>query len=78
MGKTTVAGKLAFLFNNQGERACLIAADTFRAAAMEQLEIWAQRAKCHYFKGTEGADPGAVVFDGINYASPAGKYSSYN
>jgi len=72
VGKTTVAGKLAFLFNNQGERACLIAADTFRAAAMEQLEIWAQRAKCHYFKGTEGADPGAVVFDGINYARRQG------
>lgn len=72
VGKTTVAGKLAFLFNNQREKVCLIAADTFRAAAMEQLEIWAQRAKCHYFKGAEGADPGAVVFDGINYARRQG------
>lgn len=72
VGKTTAAGKLAFLFKNRGEKVTLIAADTFRAAAMEQLEVWAQRAKCHYFRGTEGGDPGAVVFDGINSARSGG------
>ncbi|WP_409376349.1 signal recognition particle-docking protein FtsY [Candidatus Sordicultor fermentans] len=72
VGKTTAAGKLAYLFRNKGEKVSLIAADTFRAAAMEQLEVWAQRAKCRYFRGTEGADPGAVVFNGITSARHQG------
>ncbi|MEI6158132.1 MAG: signal recognition particle receptor subunit alpha, partial [Atribacterota bacterium] len=61
VGKTTVAGKLAYMLAQNGEKVSLVAADTFRAAAMDQLEIWAQRAKCHLVKGSPGADPGAVV-----------------
>ncbi|MGQ9474083.1 MAG: signal recognition particle-docking protein FtsY [Candidatus Caldatribacteriaceae bacterium] len=65
VGKTTTAGKLAHLLKKQGEKVVLVGADTFRAAAAEQLEIWAQRVKCRYFRGSSGADPGAVVFDSI-------------
>ncbi len=68
VGKTTTAGKLAYLLQEGGERVVLIGADTFRAAAMEQLRIWAERARCRYFQGSPGADPGAVVFDGIHSA----------
>lgn len=68
VGKTTTAGKLAHLLTEQGEKVVLVGADTFRAAASEQLEIWARRAHCRYFRGSSGADPGAVVFDSINSA----------
>ncbi len=65
VGKTTVAGKLANYCREKGEKISLIAADTFRAAAIEQLQIWADRAKVHCIKGSTGADPGSVVFDGM-------------
>jgi fused signal recognition particle receptor len=72
VGKTTTAGKLAHLLKEKGERVVLVGADTFRAAASEQLEIWARRAHCRYFRGSPGADPGAVVFDSINFARNEG------
>jgi fused signal recognition particle receptor len=64
-GKTTTIGKLATRLQREGKRVLLVAADTFRAAASEQLAIWAERAKCEIVRGVEGADPAAVVFDGI-------------
>ncbi|MEN3185817.1 MAG: signal recognition particle-docking protein FtsY [Atribacterota bacterium] len=68
VGKTTTAGKMAYRLQTQGERVLLVGADTFRAAASEQLEVWAQRVNCRYFRGSIGADPGAVVFDSISSA----------
>ncbi len=62
-GKTTTAGKLAYLLSRQGRRVLLAAADTFRAAAIEQLELWAQRAGVPVVRHREGADPAAVVHD---------------
>jgi fused signal recognition particle receptor len=67
-GKTTTIGKLAAMLRNQRKRVLVVAADTFRAAAAEQLEIWAQRAGAEYLRGAEGSDPSAVVFDGMNAA----------
>ncbi|GHV39349.1 signal recognition particle receptor FtsY [Clostridia bacterium] len=64
-GKTTSAGKLAVLLKSRGKRVILAAADTFRAAAAEQLEIWAKRADAGFIRHEEGADPAAVVFDAI-------------
>lgn len=64
-GKTTTVGKLANLFRNEGRHPLICAADTFRAAAVEQLEIWAQRAGVDIVRAREGADPAAVVFDAI-------------
>jgi fused signal recognition particle receptor len=64
-GKTTTIGKLATRFHDQGKRVLLVAGDTFRAAAAEQLEIWADRSKSDIVRGTEGADPASVIFDGI-------------
>lgn len=68
VGKTTLAGKLARYYSLQGEEVALVAADTFRAAAVDQLEIWAERAGCFFFKGSPGADPGSIIFDGIEVA----------
>ena len=68
VGKTTLAGKLARYYSLQGEEVALVAADTFRAAAVDQLEIWAERAGCFFFKGSPGADPGSIIFDGIEAA----------
>lgn len=68
VGKTTTAGKLAHLLAQGGERVVLISADTFRAAANEQLAIWAERAGCRFFGGAPGADPAAVVYDGLQSA----------
>jgi len=68
VGKTTLAGKLARYYSLQGEEVALIAADTFRAAAVDQLEIWAERAGCFFFKGSPGADPGSIIYDGIEAA----------
>ena len=67
-GKTTSIGKLAYLLRRQGKRVLLCAADTFRAAAADQLEIWAQRAGCEIVRQHEGADPGAVLFDALQAA----------
>ncbi|MDR0531338.1 MAG: signal recognition particle-docking protein FtsY [Oscillospiraceae bacterium] len=65
VGKTTSIGKLAALYRSQGKKVLLGAADTFRAAAIEQLEIWAERAGVDMIRHKEGADPAAVVFDTI-------------
>lgn len=72
VGKTTTIGKLAKTFKNQGKKVLLAAADTFRAAAVEQLEIWARRADCSIVKQPEGSDPAAVVFDAISSAKAKG------
>ena len=64
-GKTTTIGKLASRYQSEGKKVLLAAADTYRAAAAEQLEGWAQRAKVPLIRQTEGADPAAVVFDAI-------------
>jgi fused signal recognition particle receptor len=64
-GKTTTVGTLANLFKAEGQRPLICAADTFRAAAVEQLEIWARRAGVEMVRAREGADPAAVVFDAI-------------
>lgn len=68
VGKTTAIGKLANLFKMHGKSVIVAAADTFRAAASEQLEIWAERAGVKIVKNCEGADPAAVVFDAISSA----------
>lgn len=67
-GKTTTIGKVAFKYREQGKRVLLVAADTFRAAAIEQLEVWGERAGAEVVKHQAGADPSAVVFDGIHAA----------
>ena len=64
-GKTTSIGKIAASLKKQGKRVLLCAADTFRAAAADQLEIWAERAGCEIVRQYEGADPGAVLFDAL-------------
>ena len=68
VGKTTTIGKLAAKYKSQGKRVVLAAADTFRAAAIDQLDIWAKRVDCKIIKNEEGSDPGAVVFDAVNAA----------
>lgn len=65
VGKTTSIGKLAHRLKGEGKRVLLCAADTFRAAAADQLEIWANRAECEIVCSVEGADPGAVLFDSL-------------
>jgi fused signal recognition particle receptor len=65
-GKTTTVGKLANLLKNEGRTPLICAADTFRAAAVEQLEIWAKRAGVDIIRAREGSDPAAVVFDAIS------------
>ena len=71
-GKTTTIGKLALRFQNIGRRIILCAADTFRAAATDQLTVWAERARVPIVKHAEGADPAAVVYDGIQSAKAQG------
>ncbi len=68
VGKTTTIGKLAYKFKQAGKKVLLGAADTFRAAAIEQLEIWAQRAGVDIVKQKQGADPAAVAYDTVNSA----------
>ena len=68
VGKTTTIGKLAARLRGEGKKVVLGAADTFRAAAVEQLEIWAQRAGADLVKHSQGADPAAVVFDAVGAA----------
>ena len=65
VGKTTTIGKLAALLKNEGKRVMLAAGDTFRAAAIDQLDIWAGRAGLDMIRHQEGADPGAVVYDAV-------------
>lgn len=72
VGKTTSIGKLASFYKAQGKKVLLSAADTFRAAAIEQLEIWANRADVDMVKHSEGADPAAVVFDSCAAAKARG------
>ena len=68
VGKTTSIGKLAYWLQGQGKKVLLGAADTFRAAAGEQLGVWAERVGCQMIKHAEGADPAAVVYDSITAA----------
>ncbi len=72
VGKTTSIGKMANRFKKDGKRVLLCAADTFRAAAADQLEIWANRADCEIVRSREGADPGAVLFDSLAAAKARG------
>jgi fused signal recognition particle receptor len=71
-GKTTTVGKLAHRLKSQGHRPLVIAADTYRAAGIEQAIAWAERARVAHFAGGQGADPAAVVFDGIRSARSRG------
>jgi fused signal recognition particle receptor len=68
VGKTTSVGKLASIYKNKGKKVLVAAADTYRAAATEQLEEWANRAGVPLVKGVEGADPASVIFDAVNSA----------
>lgn len=68
VGKTTTIGKLGAKFTSEGKKIIMAAADTFRAAAADQLTLWAKRANCDIVKHGEGADPAAVVFDAISSA----------
>ena len=72
VGKTTSIGKIAHRLKDEGKRVLLCAADTFRAAAADQLEIWANRAECEIVRSVEGADPGAVLFDSLAAAKARG------
>jgi fused signal recognition particle receptor len=72
VGKTTTIGKLAKRLTASGERVLLAAGDTFRAAAIEQLEIWAQRSGAEFVGAQSGSDPGAVIFDAITAARARG------
>lgn len=72
VGKTTTIGKLANIFVKQGKSVVIAAADTFRAAASDQLEVWAKRAGVRIIKHEEGSDPAAVVFDAISSAKSKG------
>ncbi|HXF76189.1 MAG TPA: signal recognition particle-docking protein FtsY [Methylomirabilota bacterium] len=72
VGKTTTIGKLAAQYRSAGKKALLVAGDTFRAAAIEQLDIWGQRVGVDVIKHRPGADPSAVVFDGMQAAKSRG------
>jgi fused signal recognition particle receptor len=72
VGKTTSIGKMANLLRYGGKKCLLCAADTFRAAAADQLEIWSQRSKADLIRQHEGADPGAVLFDALQAAKARG------
>jgi fused signal recognition particle receptor len=65
VGKTTTLGKLAAHHVREGRKVLLVAGDTFRAAAVEQLEVWARRVGCDIHRGAEKADPSSVIFEGI-------------
>ncbi len=71
-GKTTTVGKLAYQFTKEGKSVVLAAADTFRAAAIDQLEVWAERSGARIVKHSPGADPAAVVYDAVNSAKSRG------
>ena len=65
VGKTTSIGKIANMYRNQGKSVLIAAADTFRAAAIEQLEVWSERAGVDIIKQQEGSDPAAVIYDAV-------------
>jgi fused signal recognition particle receptor len=71
-GKTTTIGKLANRLRDEGKRVLLVAGDTFRAAAAEQLAVWGERSGSQVIRGAEGADPASVVFDGVRAAKARG------
>jgi fused signal recognition particle receptor len=71
-GKTTTIGKLAYYYQNRGRKVMLVAGDTFRAAAIDQLEIWGQRADVPVVAGQSGGDPAAVAYDGIRASRARG------
>jgi fused signal recognition particle receptor len=71
-GKTTTIGKLAYLYKNQGRKVMLAAGDTFRAAAIDQLNIWSERAGVPLISGQPGGDPAAVAYDGIRASRARG------
>lgn len=71
-GKTTTIGKLAAQLTGEGKKVVLAAGDTFRAAATEQLDVWAERAKAELVRGEDGSDPGAVVFEAVKKAQAIG------
>jgi fused signal recognition particle receptor len=71
-GKTTTAGKLAHRLRSQGRNPLIVAADTYRAAGIEQMVLWAERAGVAHFDGSSGADPASVVFDGVHTARKRG------
>jgi len=71
-GKTTTAGKVAFRLREQGRKPLIVAADTYRAAGIEQMVAWAERAEVPHFDGSSGADPASVVFDGVQMARKRG------
>jgi fused signal recognition particle receptor len=73
VGKTTTIGKLARAWKAEGRTSMVVAADTFRAAAAEQLEVWAQRTGAAFHRGAEGADPSAVLTDGLRAARSRGQ-----
>ena len=68
VGKTTSVGKLADIFRSKGHKVLIAAADTFRAAAYDQIKVWAERAGVDLISGNEGADPASVVYDAVNAA----------
>lgn len=72
VGKTTSIGKVAYRLSKMGKKVLIVAGDTFRAAAIEQLGIWAERAGCQIIKTQQGADPSAVIFDGVSSALAKG------
>ena len=72
VGKTTTIGKLAHRYKSEGKKVLLAAGDTFRAAAIDQLEVWANRCNVDIIKHQEGADPGAVIFDAIKASKSRG------
>lgn len=72
VGKTTSIGKISHLLKSQGKKVTVAAADTFRAAAIDQLEIWTKRAGVEIIKHTEGADPSAVIFDAVQHCKSKG------
>ena len=72
VGKTTTIGKLAYRYKSEGKKVLLAAGDTFRAAAIDQLEVWANRCNVDLIKHQEGADPGAVIFDAIKASKARG------
>ena len=72
VGKTTSIGKIANMYKKMGKRVLIAAADTFRAAAIDQLEVWAERAGVDMIRQQEGSDPAAVIFDAVNAAKSRG------
>jgi fused signal recognition particle receptor len=72
-GKTTTAGKLAHRLREQGRKPLVVAADTYRAAGVEQMVAWADRAEVPHFAGSAGADPASVVFEAVQLARRRGQ-----